>query len=892
MEKLLLVDGHSILSRAYFGIPRLSTGDGRPTNAIYGFLNILLKVISDEKPDFIAVAFDLDRKKLKRTQMYPEYKGTRKPMPEDLHVQVPVMQELLRKMNIPVITLTGYEADDILGTLAMRYSGNMDVTILSGDRDLLQLSREHIKIVIPKTSRGVTESFSYYPEDVKREYHVSPSEFIDVKALMGDTSDNIPGLPGVGEKTASEIIEKFGSIENAREHVSEIRPPRAQAAFREHFDLAELSKKLAVIDVQAPVDIDVRKGKTDGIYTAEAVRILRDLELKTLTARFQANQKDTGPVDAGTAPEYTVISDPFKASVILGDCLEENCIGLSVYTKKEQEESGQLSLFDMPAEENGVYSVGICLNRDRIYLISSGDGYPYSVFKTDLSAWFDALRKKQVEIRCISGKQLVRVCPELRQNCLCDVSIAAYLINPLREVYTYDSIAKDHLGMILEDKKELCGKQKENDEKVQVYEAYVSLAAADRCLEKLKEQGMIKLYEETELPLSMNLIDMENEGIRVDRKALRKYSEELKNQITEIEEKIFDLTQEKFNLNSPVQLGLILFEKLGIKGGKKTKKGYSTSADILEKIKEEHPVIPLILRYRTLSKLNSTYALGLDDYISADGRIHGRFHQTVTATGRISSTDPNLQNIPVRTEEGREIRKVFVPKEGCVFLDADYSQVELRILASLSGDENLIRAYKNSEDIHTSTAAKVFHVAPENVTPEMRRNAKAVNFGIVYGISAFGLGEDLSISRKEALGYINTYFETYPKVKEYLDSQVAMAKEKGFVVTAFGRIRPVPEIRSSNFMERSFGERIAMNSPIQGTAADIIKIAMNRVAAKLTGMKSRIVLQIHDELLLEVPFGETETVKKILMTEMEHAAELPVPLSVQVCEGKDWNECH
>lgn len=892
MEKLLLVDGHSILSRAFFGIPRLTTGDGMPTNAVYGFLNILLKVISDEKPDYISVAFDLDRSKLKRTQIFPEYKGTRKPMPEDLHVQVPVIQELLKKMNLPVITLSGYEADDILGTLAMKNAGTMDVTILSGDRDLLQLARENIKIVIPKTSKGVTESFSYYPEDVKREYGVTPTEFIDVKALMGDTSDNIPGLPGVGEKTAGEIISKYGSIENAYSHAGEVTPPRAKTAFLEHYDLAVLSKLLATIDTDAPVETDVTAGKTEGIYTGEAVQMLRELELKTLVTRFQSNQKEETAETRNGIPEYTEVSDPFKASVVFSDCLEEKSVGLSLYDRKGNEDPVQLSFFDSLAEVTGTLYAGICLNSERVYLLRSGDGYPYARLKKDLENLFISLIKKNVEICCISGRQQVRMFPVLREAVISDVSIASYLLNPLRENYTFDSIAKDHLGLILEDRRELCGKQDDNNEKIQVYEAYVSRCVSEICRKKLNETGMLKLYQDVELPLSMNLLDMENAGIRIDRKALKRYSGELKSELTEIEEQIFALTEDKFNLNSPVQLGQILFEKLQIKGGKKTKKGYSTSADILEKVKDEHPVVPLILRYRTLSKLNSTYALGLDEYIGEDGRIHGKFHQTVTATGRISSADPNLQNIPVRTEEGREIRKVFIPTDGFVFVDADYSQVELRILASLSGDENLIAAYRNSEDIHTSTAARVFHVETSRVTPEMRRNAKAVNFGIVYGISAFGLGEGLSISRKEALEYINTYFETYPKVKAYLDGQVAVAKEKGYVTTAFGRIRPVPEIRSSNYMERSFGERIAMNSPIQGTAADIIKIAMNRVADRLKTMKSKIVLQVHDELLLEATPEETDAVKEILKYEMEHAADLPVPLCVEVCEGRNWNECH
>ena len=897
MEKVLLIDGHSIISRAFFGIPRLSTGDGRPTNAVYGFMNILLKVLSEETPDRICVAFDLDRKKLRRTAMYADYKGTRKPMPEELHLQVPVVQQLLVAMQVPVITLEGYEADDILGTLAKKEaSAGNEVIVLSGDRDLLQLAEEHIQIMIPKTSKGSTEVFRYFPEDVKNEYGVTPTEFIDVKALMGDTSDNIPGLPGVGEKTAAEIIRLYGSIENAYVHANEVKPPRAANAFQEHYDLAVLSKQLATIDTDSPVERIPEKGFASQIYTEEAVRILRDLELKTLAVRFSS--KMTGDREKTVAPqeklpEFKLVTDPFQAEVIFGDCESSERFGLSFLFSEEPAEPQQLSLFETQEESVSLSgAVGLCLESDRLILIKSSEKYPGSALKERLEKLFRKAAEKQIRIALFDYKKKLRSFPALEDCAVTDVALASYLLNPLRDAYTFDTAAKDHLNLLIPGEKELLTKGVTFDDRIPASEAYIAFAAAPVCRKKLEKEGMSSLYDEVELPLCRTLAHMEETGIRTDRNRLDAYSAKLKEEIVQVEEKIHALAEEKFNINSPLQLGNILFEKLKISGGKKTKKGYSTSADILEKIRNEHPIIPLVLRYRTLTKLSSTYAEGLKAYISGDGRIHGTFHQTVTATGRISSADPNLQNIPVRTEEGRELRKVFIPEDGYCFVDADYSQVELRILASLSGDENLIRAYRDSLDIHTLTAARVFHVEPEDVTPEMRRNAKAVNFGIVYGISAFGLGEDLSISRKEALDYINTYFATYPGVKSYLDRQVKEAKEKGYITTCFGRRRPVPELRSSNFMERSFGERVAMNSPIQGTAADIMKIAMNRVEEKLKGTGARIVLQVHDELLVEVPKQDADMVAGILKTEMEHAADLPVPLSVDVNTGADWNECH
>jgi len=923
MDKLLLIDGHSILSRAYYGIPLLSTASGIHTNAVYGFLNIMFKCIDEEQADYIAVAFDLERSKLIRTKKYPQYKGTRKPMPAELLEQVPLMQKVLSAMQIPILTLEGYEADDILGTMAKKaQQDGFDVTIVSGDRDLLQLADEHIRISVPKTSKGRTEVFNYYPEDVLREYQVTPQQFIDLKALMGDASDNIPGLPGVGEKTATEIIVRYRSIENAREHADEVRPPRAQKAFLEHYDLAVLSKELATIDIHAPVDADPRAGRTAGVYTAGAVEILRELELKTMVTRFMkymdADASVPGSGSAENLPDMKTVKpvrDPFLAGIALKDASDEALISFYV--------TGTPSCL----------LFGMTLAKDRSYLLISGEEYTAEKLKKDAEELIRALINRGSRIVTLGLKDEMKLLDIPVNSCVDDLSIAQYVLDPNRNTYDYDDLARDLLGIRVQSPEELIGKNtpadavaavlsgagsaenaessdtvngsKKNkgrkqpagvsEEKLLCFAALNTLIpflAAAPAEKKLQELGSLQLYRDIEMPLVYSLDHMEKAGIRVDRKALDEYAALLKSQIDELTESIHLLAGEPFNINSPLQLGTILFEKLGIRGGKKTKTGYSTAADVLEKIADQHEIVPRILRYRALTKLYSTYAYGLTEYISPDGRIHGTFNQTITATGRISSTEPNLQNIPVRTAEGKEIRRVFVPQEGFTFVDADYSQVELRILAALSGDEKLIAAYKNAVDVHTLTASEVFHVPIDEVTPEMRRNAKAVNFGIVYGISAFGLGEGLSISRKEANEYIDKYFESYPKVKEYLDASVAHAKENGYVKTYFGRIRQIPELKSSNFMQRSFGERIAMNSPIQGTAADIMKIAMNRADRALEGMRSRIVLQVHDELLIETAPEELEEVKRIIKECMEHAADLPVSLSVEVESGDSWYDCH
>ena len=916
--KLLLIDGHSILSRAFYGIPMLTSSRGIHTNAVYGFLNILFKVIDEEQADHLAVAFDLSRHTF-RTELFSGYKGTRKEMPEELREQVPIIQEILKAMNIPILTMEQYEADDILGTIAKRsQKEGISVTVLSGDRDLLQLADEDIKISIPKTSKGRTEVFQYYPEDVKAEWGVTPLEFIDMKGLMGDSSDNIPGVPSIGEKTARTIIQQFHSIENAYAHIDEV-PKRAQKALAEHYDMAQLSKKLATIITEVPIDFTYEQAAVADMYNEKALELMKQYEFKTIAARFSAKMEEKGASKAQEEklPSPKLVTDPFLGAVALKDALLEKALGFFLLSEKERT------------------AFALCLSRDRLYVFRSSEDYPADRLLQDAGELLSEAARKGLELCTLNLKEQLPYLPIRRSSRILDLSIAAYLLNPLKDSYDQEDIARDYLGLQVPGAGELIGKndllkalfgeatEKKKARKEDTAEgpgeretalsehaasllaqlAYIPLMAKKELLRQLKDKGMERLFKEVEMPLCYSLSDMEREGIRVDENALSEYAELLKKQIDAVEAEIFAETGERFNLNSPQQLGTVLFEKLGMKGGKKTKTGYSTAADVLQKLAPEYPVVEKILRYRALSKLYSTYAVGLSAFISGDGRIHGTFNQTITATGRISSTDPNLQNIPVRTEEGKELRKVFIPAEGHTFVDADYSQVELRILAALSGDEKLINAYRDAVDIHALTASEVFHVPLSDVTPEMRRNAKAVNFGIVYGISAYGLGEGLSISQKEAKGYINKYFETYPGVKKFLDDQVAHAKENGFVRTFFGRIRPIPELSSSNFMQRSFGERVAMNSPIQGTAADIMKIAMNRVNMALSGltpegerirepMRSHIVLQVHDELLIETAPEELAEVKAMVKKLMEEAAELSVKLAVDVQSGDNWYDCH
>lgn len=878
-EKIVLIDGHSILNRAFYGLPDLTNSEGLHTNAVYGFLNILFRTLEEEQPQYLAVAFDVHAPTF-RHQMYADYKGTRKPMPSELREQVPMLKEVLRAMDIELVEKAGYEADDILGTLAERCEKKgMEVTVVSGDRDILQLASDRIMIRMPKTVRGKTTIENYHAKEVMERYQVEPKQIIELKALMGDTSDNIPGIPGVGEKTATKLIVEYGSIENAYVHVEEIRPNKAKESLKNNYDLAVMSKKLATIDTNAPVECDLEHAKIRNLYTEEAYEMFRRLDFKNLLGRF-----DSSAVKEQDSLFIRVETDLEEAEALLKQAAVQPAVGLELLESTAHEILGLAVAWEKDGEPEVCY-------------IPALETVTVGFLKEKTEELFAAVEKVCV----MDIKKLLKNVKNIRPEQVFDAGIAAYLLNPLKNTYTYDDLAKEYLQVYLPSTEEIFDTAKlpdlaaVSDELAGCYAgnmAYAVYRVREIMEQRLEAEGMSRLYQEIEIPLAFTLADMEEAGIRVEAEELKAYGERLQVRIGELEEKIYQEAGETFNINSPKQLGVILFEKLQLPGGRKTKSGYSTAADVLEKLAPDHPIVSDILEYRQLAKLKSTYADGLSAFIGPDGRIHSTFNQTITATGRISSTEPNLQNIPVRMELGRLIRKVFLPADGCVFIDADYSQIELRVLAHMSGDEKLIAAYRQAEDIHRITASEVFHVPFDEVTPLQRRNAKAVNFGIVYGISSFGLSQDLSISRKEAQQYIEKYFETYPGIKGFLDGCVEQAKEQGYSVTMFGRRRPVPELKSSNFMQRSFGERVAMNAPIQGTAADIIKIAMIRVNERLKReqLRARLLLQVHDELLIEAPLEEVDQVQRILEEEMTHAADLKVKLEIDMHTGNSWYE--
>lgn len=867
-EKIVLIDGHSILNRAFYGVPDLTNSEGLHTNAVYGFLNIMFKVLDEEKPEYLTVTFDVHAPTF-RHRMFADYKGTRKPMAEELRQQVPVIKDVLKAMGIEIIEKEGLEADDLLGTIScMCEEKGMDVSIISGDRDTLQLATEHVKIRIPKTKQGRTEVEDYNAADVVEKYGVTPKEFIDVKALMGDASDNIPGVPGVGEKTATKIIQQYQSIENAYEHADELKPPRASKNLKEFWEQAKMSKVLATIETHANIAFDVEKARMGELYTKEAYELFQRLQFKNMLGRFEAG------ISANEIEKnFKEVTERAEIEKIFEEARQAETAGAAF----SRDPGNVLPLFAHPS---GFGRIAVAYGADKIFSIPCD-------MDTDMDYLFGELSRLAGTVKCFSMcglKEYLSYLPDADSGSSFDVIVAAYLLNPLKSDYDYEAVAREQLGLLVDENMDQAAKA--------CYEAYTAYAAAPVLKKKLKESGMDRLFFEIEMPLVFTLYDMEQAGVKVEAEALKAYGDQLGIRLVELEKEIYEMAGEEFNINSPKQLGVLLFDKLGMPHAKKTKTGYSTAADVLDKLAPDYPIVAKILEYRQLAKLKSTYADGLAGFIRADGRIHGKFNQTITATGRISSTEPNLQNIPVRMELGRLIRKVFVPKEGCVFVDADYSQIELRILAHCSGDEQLIQAYREARDIHRMTASQVFHTPFDEVTDLQRRNAKAVNFGIVYGISSFGLSQDLSITRKEASQYIEHYFETYPGIKKFLDDAVAHAKEKGYAVTLFGRRRPVPELKSSNFMQRSFGERVAMNAPIQGTAADIIKIAMIGVSGELKkrNMKSRLILQVHDELLIEADESEVEEVKAILKDQMEHAAELSVPLIADMHTGRNWYE--
>ncbi|MDR1914746.1 MAG: DNA polymerase I [Clostridiales bacterium] len=872
-KKLLLIDGHSILFRAFYGLPLLTTGAGEYTNAVFGFLNILFKFLDEESPDYLAVAFDLSTPTF-RHKAYEPYKGTRGTMPNELTPQIGLIQNLLRLMNIHVVTLEGFEADDILGTIATKSDANgLDVVIVTGDRDLLQVATDSIRIRIAKTKYGKTEVEDYLAADVAQKIGVTPTEYIDVKALMGDTSDNIPGVPGIGEKTALKIIQEYHTVENSIANADKIKPARASQNLKQYSEIALLSKRLATIDLNTPIECKAEQYKINSVYNHEAFAEIRRLEFKRLFPRF---------ADKNTRTEIKTNRRIIKNR----DSLESTLAQITSPVA-----------FQLLWNNDVFYGISFTWGGESAFVKVEAEFAESEIFAGCAAFFSSELEKITLNVK----KTLVYLMPfDIKLNqVVFDSMLAAYVLNSSKGAYECEDISSDYLQQIIRSRDDFWGKGKLkrndiSDKELMDFactQTEVILSAYSIMKEKLIENNEWDLFRDIELRLTYVIANMERAGIALNRRELTDYGVELSGLIDILVQQIYDLAGENFNINSPGQIGEILFVKLNLKGGKKTKTGYSTAVDVLEKLRDDHPIVNKILDYRTLSKLKSTYIDGLLGVLREDGKIYSTFNQTVASTGRLSSSEPNLQNIPVRIELGRRLRKAFVPSdESFIFLDGDYSQIELRVLAHMSGDEALIDAFKQNLDIHRLTASQVFHTPFNEVTPFQRSAAKAVNFGIIYGIGAFSLSQDLSISRKEAEEYIQGYFDRYPKVRVYMTKLVTDAVETGFASTLFGRRRSIPELTSSNFNIRSFGERVAMNMPIQGTAADIIKIAMINTDCRLKqeGMKSRLILQVHDELLLEAKRDELEELKLLLKESMENAVSMAVPLQADLHIGETW----
>lgn len=874
-EKIMLLDGNSLMNRAFYAMPLLTNKEGEYTNGVYGFLNIFFKLLDEEKPDYCTVCFDVHQPTFRHIE-YKEYKGTRKGMPSELVPQMDLVKKVLAAMNIKTLEMGGYEADDLLGTIAnLADSKDISPVIISGDRDLLQLATDRVKIRIPKTKGGSTVVEDYKAKDVLETYGVTPSEFIDVKALMGDSSDNVPGVPSIGEKTAIKIIQEYKNIENAILNADKITPKRAGENLANNAELARKSKWLVTIKTDVPVEFDIEDARIKDIFNENAYRIFKQYEFKSMLNRF-----NTEKVQEANSLDFRLIKDIKEAEKILSEINPFEPCGYKIV-----QEAGKIK--------------GIALTQD------SKGAYIFRMSEEEILSLFRDFLENQNSKIAHDGKSDIVLLKRKGINLnhiIFDTMIGGYIINSSMDNYEYNELAEDFLSESYPSEEEVLGKGKSRKSLESLSDEEFSTLLGRMCSisyraypvidKKLKENNQQDLYYKIELPLIYVLAGMELEGMEVDRQGLIDYGESLNGKLEELTKDIYWLAGEEFNINSPKQLSYILFEKLGLKGGKKTKTGWSTSADILEKLKDKDEIVGKVLEYRSYSKLKSTYAEGLLAVLKEDNRIYSTFNQTITTTGRISSTEPNLQNIPVRIELGRRLRKVFIPRKDYIFTDADYSQIELRVLAHLSGDEILINAFKENQDIHTITASQVFNVPFDEVTPLQRRNAKAVNFGIIYGIGSFSLSQDLGITKKEADVYIANYFAKYPKIKAFIDGCVESARETGYGITMFNRRRYIPEIASSNFIQRSFGERVAMNMPVQGTAADIIKIAMVKVYNRLKkeGLKSRLVLQVHDELLIETHKDEKDIVAQLLKEEMENAAKLSVPLVADVHEGSNWYE--
>ena len=872
-EKIMLIDGNSLMNRAFYAMPLLTNKEGEFTNGVYGFLNIFFKLLDEEKPDYCTVCFDVHQPTFRHIE-YKDYKGNRKGMPEELVPQMDIVKKVLASMNIKTLEMGGFEADDLLGTIAgIADKKGIEPVIVSGDRDLLQLATDTVKIRIPKTKSGETTVEDYNAKDVEAVYGVTPTEFIDVKALMGDTSDNVPGVPSVGEKTAIKIIQEFKTVENAIANADKVKPKRASENLVTYAEQARQSKWLVTIKTDVPVEYNIEDAKIKDIFNKNAYEMFKQYEFKSMLTRF-----DTVNVEEKHSHSYKLVKDINEAKNILSELNPFDSCGYKLIYEGER-----------------IKGISVTQKAESAFVFRLNEAEILSVFKE----FFENQNSKIAH----NGKRDIVLLKRngIDLNCIIfDTMIGGYIINSSMDNYEYNELATDFLGESYPSEEEVLGKGKSkksldalSDEEFTEFcgrMCDISFRAYPVIESKLKENNQLDLYYKIELPLIYVLANMELVGMGVDRQGLIDYGKSLDGKIEELTKDIYWLAGEEFNINSPKQLSYILFEKLGLKGGKKTKTGWSTSADILEKLKDKDEIVGKVLEYRSYTKLKSTYAEGLLAVLQEDDRIYSTFNQTITTTGRISSTEPNLQNIPVRIELGRQLRKVFVPKEECVYIDADYSQIELRVLAHLAGDENLINAFKENQDIHTITASQVFNVPFDEVTPLQRRNAKAVNFGIIYGIGAFSLSQDLGITKKEADAYIESYFAKYPKIKAFIDGCVESARENGYGITIFNRRRYIPEIASSNYIQRSFGERVAMNMPVQGTAADIIKIAMVKVynRMKKERLKSQLVLQVHDELLIEAYKDEVERVSSILQEEMENAVSLSVPLVAEVHQGNTW----